>query len=457
MKDARWSRPVLSTVSRRGLFRVGAGATGAGLFAAGAPGLRRAASAQASGEVNFWHVWGGDREPIIEQVIADFHAANPDIQINHTVLSQQGMYEKYLTAIAGGDPPDVMMIHSREMPNFADKNSLMALDELVARDELDLAATFYAADVDSQYWNDELFALPLATTGANFLLFWNKDHFQEVGLDPETPPTTWTQFAEYAAQLTKKDGDDVERVGALFWYLDNNHWQAWSFLNSGTLFSDDAKQVLWSQEENTYALNWMKSNLDELYGGYDQIRAFATTPGAGGTEANQSWFAGQLSMHVIGVWHFLQLSTEAPDLNYSVANMPVNDQNPESELAGYADGAWGYNIPRGAQNVDAAWEWIKYTCLGEGQRTFFKAQGRPSVVPEYNEDPEYAEANPHWPVVQRALASAKNSPTTPVYPQVRSIMDQMVEEALVGVRSVEDALAWGTEEAQKLQDEFFAS
>ena len=40
------------------------------------------------------------------------------------------------------------------------------------------------------------------------MLYWNKEAFQEAGLDPNKPPTTWAEQVEYARKLTKRDGSD---------------------------------------------------------------------------------------------------------------------------------------------------------------------------------------------------------------------------------------------------------
>lgn len=33
-------------------------------------------------------------------------------------------------------------------------------------------------------------------------LYWNKDLFEAAGLDPETPPATWEEAAEYALKIS---------------------------------------------------------------------------------------------------------------------------------------------------------------------------------------------------------------------------------------------------------------
>jgi ABC-type glycerol-3-phosphate transport system substrate-binding protein len=85
--------------------------------------------------VKFWHVWGGARLEMIEAMIADFQALYPHITVEHTLLDQTDMVQKYLTAVASGDPPDVIMVHGANFfQSFADQGALMSLDDYIAAD-----------------------------------------------------------------------------------------------------------------------------------------------------------------------------------------------------------------------------------------------------------------------------------------------------------------------------------
>ena len=48
-------------------------------------------------------------------------------------------------------------------------------------------------------WGEGLYALPFNRSTPMF--YYNKDMFEEVGLDPEAPPQTWDELKEYAAKL----------------------------------------------------------------------------------------------------------------------------------------------------------------------------------------------------------------------------------------------------------------
>jgi multiple sugar transport system substrate-binding protein len=165
--------------------------------------------------INYWHVWAAAALPPVEQQVADFEALHPNIKVNQTSISQTGMAEKYLSAIAGGDPPDIIMIHgARDFPAFAENGALMALDDLLKQDNIDPSKIWFPAEYDTYVWNGKTYALPYATGTGFFLLFWNKGMFEAAGLDPETPPKTWSELEEFTEKLTVKNASgEFEQIG----------------------------------------------------------------------------------------------------------------------------------------------------------------------------------------------------------------------------------------------------
>lgn len=422
---------------------------GAGIIGAAALGSRfRDASAQAEGTVKFWHVWGGDREPILDDVLGKFQEANLGIAVEPTLISADGLQQKYLTAIAGGSPPDVMQLHTRDLPNFASRGALRNCDDLIARDQIDLATTFYPAEVQASSYNGSYFGLPLAVGSANHMTFWNKAHFREAGLDPEKGPSTWTELRDFSIACTVGSDGNFDRIGS-FYASTASNLERWFYNNNGKFYSEDGLTVTFNSPENIETLTWIIESLEVNYGGFENIQSFL----GGATPGDASFFSGQTSIHFQGMYFFLQLSQEAPDLEFGVEIPAYNDANPDAKSAVPMDGCWNYVIPDGASNADAARELIKYTCSGQGQADFFKAQGRPSVVPAFNEDPSYQVANPAWPKLQEALDLGVTIPVTPVYAEDKAILVQAIEEALLKKRTPDDALNWATAEAQKVHDE----
>jgi multiple sugar transport system substrate-binding protein len=400
-------------------------------------------------------VWGGARLEMIDAMIADFQALYPYITVEHTLLDQTDMVEKYLTAIAGGSPPDIIMIHgANHFQSFADQNALTALDDYVAADGMALDDIFYEADMDTYIYDGTVYALPLATGAGMYIFHIDGDAFTAAGLDPVLP-TTWAELKETAEDLTIKDGDTFTQIGFSPYGFTNYPFKEWLFLNNGSLLSDDGKTVMFNSAEGLEVLTWMSDFYTDLYGGFDKVADLASATGSGYNERD-SWYNGLVAMHVDCVWHNAQLVANAPDKNVISGLMPYNSDNPDAEVRNIVEGGWGYAIPKGAPNPDAAWLLLKYATAGEGNLSFFKAQGRPTPVIQWNEDPDMAVGNDHWDAYIANIEASEKSPVSPVSSQINEIITRMTEEVLFGVKTPEEALADAEEDVQDILDDFWS-
>ncbi len=417
-----------------------------------------ATAAAAPTEINFWHVWGGPRLPMIEQMISDFEAEHPDIKVNQTLIDQSDMAQKYLTAIAGGNPPDVIMVHSAKFfPAFAAKNVLVDLTPFVKQDSLDLHKIFYDSDVSDYTWGDKVFGLPLATDSGGWNFFYDVDQFKAAGLDPDKPPKTWQELEADAKALTVKDGDKFTRIGFNPVGTQNYPFKEWLTLNNGKLISDDGKKILFNSPEGVATLEWIVGFYDRLYGGFDKVIDLAGQPAADGRNEKGLWYNGQVAMHVDGVWHFAQLQADAPKKNVRAALMPYNGDNPDASVKNVGGVGWAYSIPVGSKHVPEAWQFLKYATAGKGNQSFFKAQLRPSPVRAYNEDPAFAEQNPYWKVFIDNASRAVAVKNVPVQAELDRLIVEMTDEALLHKKTPKEAIESTAAQMQSILDEYWAS
>ncbi|MBN1317502.1 MAG: ABC transporter substrate-binding protein [Anaerolineales bacterium] len=407
--------------------------------------------------IKFWHVWGGARLEMIDAMIADFNVEYPNITVEHTLLDQADMVQKYLTAIASGDPPDVIMVHGANFfQAFADQGALMPLDDYVAADGMNLYDIFYQADMDTYIYDGIVYGLPLATGAGMYVFHIDVDAFEAAGLEPVIPKT-WEEVKSLAEKLTIKDGDTFTQIGFAPYGFTNFPFKEWLFLNNGTLLSDDGKTILFNSPEGLEALTWMVDFYNDLYGGFDKIVDLAGDATATGYNDRDNWYNGAVAMHVDGIWHNAQLVASAPEKNVMSGLMPYNGANPDATNRNIVEGGWAYCIPNGAANPEAGWTFLKYATAGEGNHSFFMAQGRPTPVKAYNEDPAMAEGNVHWAAYIANIEVSEKSPVTPVSAEINEVITLMTEEALFGVKTPEQALADGAESAQAILDEFWGN
>ena len=168
-------------------------------------------------ELNHWGFSG----PIWESIWDAVPDTYPNLTVNPTEIGDIVFGDqKFTTAVAAGTGPDTAMQNRHTFLQFAAKGLYQDVSDRF--DASDLNRDDYTpVQLDETVWEGKMYGLPWGTDVR--YLYWNKDHFAEVGLDPEQPPTTWAELEEYTDKLNIRDGDEVERFGFVP-YLYGNSW-----------------------------------------------------------------------------------------------------------------------------------------------------------------------------------------------------------------------------------------
>ncbi|MCL5104357.1 MAG: extracellular solute-binding protein [Armatimonadetes bacterium] len=162
-------------------------------------------------------------------VFEEFQREHPEIEIissNGLTINGPAAESNFLLAMAGGTAPDVFYVNFRKLHTYIAQNFLQPLDEFVKRDP-DVLARVHPEIRKVITVNGHVYCIPWFQ--AAMALFYRKDLFREVGLDPDKPPKTWDEFYEYSKRLTDQDKG---RWGFFFpktqggYYLTSFIWQA---------------------------------------------------------------------------------------------------------------------------------------------------------------------------------------------------------------------------------------
>jgi multiple sugar transport system substrate-binding protein len=361
---------------------------GAAPTAAGAAGAT-AAPAQTGGAqatVEWWDSQTGVDEEITKKMIDTFQQKNPDIKINRTYVAQdQGTQanQKLLTAIAGGNPPDIYKFDRFIVAQFAAQDFLTDLTELASKSGVSQDDYFPFAWEEATY-KGKLYALPYDTDTR--ALWYNKDIFKEVGLDPEKPPQNTTELAEASEKLMKRDGNKVTRFG--FNPITDQAWAyTYGFAWKGEFQDPATKRITTSHPKVVEAMQWLADFAKSI--GIDQLDAFvAACAGSNCNDANDYFWTGQNAMVVSGDWKVSQAKRYKPDVQYGVVPFPGPDgPAPHASWAG----GWSWVVPKGAKNVEAAWKVVSWVAGPEGQDMFNKATYHIPTHKKTAEDPFYSE------------------------------------------------------------------
>ena len=187
------------TIDRRRLLLAGAGA--AGLSAIGA---RPSFAQQAVRMRMYW--WGGkDRADRTIATNNAYKAKYPNTTIDGETLGWGDYWPRMATQAAGRNLPDVIQMDYRYIFEYARRGALLATDQYLGKG-LNIA-DFGGPATDCGRVDGKLYGINLGMNSSAVL--YSKDAFAQAGIKPPTHETSWKEFAQIAAELTKaakKDG-----------------------------------------------------------------------------------------------------------------------------------------------------------------------------------------------------------------------------------------------------------
>lgn len=298
-------------------------------------------------QLDFWTFWGSEiRRPIVDEIINDFNESQDEIFVKHTYNPFGDIWTKELAAIAAGNPPDVVINDINATSLRGEKKQAESLAPFLAED--DISGWFYPNLWDATLYEGESYGIPFTTDTR--VLYYNKDLFEEAGLDPDSPPTTWDELEEYARKLDVKEGDNFTQMG--FYPLYGVGADVWMLNSAGQNFFDENGQPQVDTEENAAALNWILEWKDHY--GEDVINRYQSQIDSG--QANP-FFTGSLAMIAQTGTFYTQIRQYAPDLNLGVVSLPERESG-----SGHTSWGGGFvaEIPKGAKNPEASWKFLKY-------------------------------------------------------------------------------------------------
>jgi len=172
---------------------------------AGGLAVGTAARAETTLQFYFPVAVGGPITKIIDGMVAEFEKAHPTIKVRSIYAgSYSDTLTKALTALKGGDAPQLSVILSTDMYTLIDEDAIVPIDSLLKTDDdRKWLASFYPGFMENSRTGGKTWGVPFQRS--TIVMYWNKDAFKEAGLDPEKPPQTWDEIVALGQKLTKRD------------------------------------------------------------------------------------------------------------------------------------------------------------------------------------------------------------------------------------------------------------
>lgn len=352
--------------------------------------------------LTYWHLWGGVREPLVNELIEKFKVMHPNVNFEVTFTPPNDLQKKVLQAAGTNSLPDVIQIHSGWYNMLEPEATLENLDSYAAKDGLDLDTLLVAAEKERSYWNGKLVSLPNVNAGAQGLFFYNKGLLRAAGLDPEKDaPKNWDEFVTVSKILvdTLNDGKELNIIA---W--DPNQMagqpavQVFSYGAGYPTVSDDGKTSLMNSPGVVETAKAFDAYILDIYGDYNGYRGILEwNSRIGGADTGaaqvQAFINENQVFYVSGSWTIGQVQAANPDLELGI--LPIPGFN--GIHGGTAKNGWSYAISKQSKQKAMAWEFVKFITIDPaGNGEFCIEQGRPSPINSVNEDPRFKALGPMW-------------------------------------------------------------
>jgi len=367
---------------------------------------------------------GSDRFETLEALIEVFEAENPGITINYTTADFGSYFTKLQTDFAAGNAPDVFELNYETFVTFASRDTMLDLQPYMDASAAISDSTFYPAALDAFAFDGHQYGLPI--TFSTVMLIYNKDMFDAAGLSYPDESWTWDDVLSAATALT----DAPNRVWGI-----SQPVQFWEFYKVAAQ-AGGGLQVAPTVEINTEA------NLAAAHYLVDKVTVHHVMP----TDAEMSgvgdidlFLNQQLGMIVTGIWMFDQFINEA-DFEWDVAVEPGGANKATHFFSNAAVVANTSDVP------EAAYKWVEFLASNPAVadariETSWELSAlsleQADALEAYLSKPEPANRE----AVFESLAYAVNPPVIENQPQLQDIINQELEAARLGTKTVEQALA----------------
>ena len=148
-------------------------------------------------------IWDNGQKAGLQEIMDDFTEAT-GIKTELQVIEWSSYWTLLEAGASGGDMPDVFWMHSNEAVRYMSNDILLDLtDKIAASEKLEMDK--FPEDIKAMYqWDGKTYAVPKDID--TIAMWYNKDMFDEAGIEYPDGSWTWDEFYEIAQKLTKEDG-----------------------------------------------------------------------------------------------------------------------------------------------------------------------------------------------------------------------------------------------------------
>jgi multiple sugar transport system substrate-binding protein len=263
--------------------------------------------------IEYWQYHYPSKVKLIDKLISEFEKENPDIRVIHKTFPYASYQQKVATSFAAGVGPNIINLYYGWVPKYVKAGILQPLPEkdFPAKEiQNEFAPVLSVNEINGKYYT-----IPIAVRTLG--LFWNKDLFKELGMDPEKPPKTLEELLVMA-----KKGTVRNKRGDLL--IEGITWQPTGQLHTWlrpVLFkqfgqeslSKDKRKVIFNTPKGLEAFEWIIDLTKKHRVGENRFY----------TDDAAAFTSGHAAMHIDASYFIGRVNAFASDMDYGVTELPT--------------------------------------------------------------------------------------------------------------------------------------
>ena len=402
------------------------------------------ATAQAKTDLTMYYpvAVGGPLTKIVDGMVADFMKENPDIAVKAIYAGNYNDARiKALAALKSGKPAQLSVMFSIDLYELIEQDAIVAFDDVVktAEDKAWLKS-FYPTLMQNGVTRGKTWGIPFQRS--TIVMYYNKDAFRAAGLDPEKAPASWDELVSAGKKLTKSDGSQwglmIPSTGYPYWMFG-----ALTMQNDQVLMNGAGNKTNFDAPATIEALQFWKD-----LGTKHKVMPKGTIEW--GT-LRKNFLEGKTAI----MWHStgnLTVVKKKAKFDFGVAMLPANKRR------GTPTGGGNFYIFKKTTPAErtAAMKLIKFMTNPARSAEWSMKTGYMGVSPATYDTAKlknYVKGFPYAAVARDQLKYATAELSTFQTGRVRKALDDVIQAALTGSKTPEEAL----KEAQATADRLLKS
>lgn len=349
--------------------------------------------------IDYWRVF--DDSDDFQDIITKYQTMHPHVKINYKKLRFDEYEEELLNAMAEDRGPDIFSVHNTWLKKYESKLEPMPEEtkmaymvtkgsikkEVVPEVRVTKAMTlknlrdsFIDVVFDDVVIDNKIYGLPLSVD--TLALYYNRGLLNNAGIT-EIPEYWNRSFQQNVKKLTMHDNRFGIIQSGVSLGGSENIFRAADILsvlimqNGGTMI-DDSGSVLFNTVPSIFAERGYNPGLEALRF-YTDFANPAKEVYCWNEDLNNSlemFIGGNLAMMFGYSYDLPTIKSRAPQLNFSVSNLPQIEGNNNINFANY----WVEVVSKKAEDKNVAWDFIQFLTQEEQAKIYLDKTNKPTAL-----------------------------------------------------------------------------